>query len=202
MVLQKLQTATKKRKKIRSFADLTKLNIDGSPLTGQKLWRKKNESIANLNTFMQSNIDINNTRSMLHPGRAAFIPRSPYTQLGEAHQQLSAGRNSINTPIEEEYEEAASHSNLPLYQNPKKFGSVEDTNKKLQKEEDMKASDKQGATNTMEQSQQHEGGQKELQREALSAVFLASLSESGGEQLLATGSQIQLDPAKQQYYSG
>lgn len=198
MVLQKLQTATKKRKKIRSFADLTKLNMDGSPLTGQKLWRKKNESIANLNTFMQSNIDINNTRNMLHPGRAAFIPRSPYTQLGESKQQLSAGRNSINTPIEEEYEEAASHSNLPLYQNPKKFGSVEDTNKKtnLQKEEDTKAPEKQGAANTLELSQEHEGGQKEIQPENLSAVFLASLSESGGARLHATGSQIQLDPAK------
>ena len=75
MVLQKLQTAIKKRKKIRYFAYLTKLNIDGSPLTGQKLWRKKNEFIAKLNTFMHSNIDINNTRNMLHSGRAAFIPR-------------------------------------------------------------------------------------------------------------------------------
>jgi len=147
---------------------------------------------------MQSNIDINNTRNMLHPGGAAFIPRSPYTQLGEGKQQLSAGRNSINTPIEEECEEAASQSNLPLYQNPKKFGSVEDTNKEtiLQKGVDRKASDRQGAPNAVEQSQQHEGGQRETQREDLSAVFLASLSESGGELHHASGSQIQLDPRK------
>lgn len=52
-LLEKLQTATKKRKKIRSFADLTVLRGGTSPLAGQKLKREnKNASIANVSFLL------------------------------------------------------------------------------------------------------------------------------------------------------
>ena len=48
-LLEKLQTATRKRKKIRSFADLTVLRGGASPLAGEKLSQQnKNASIANV----------------------------------------------------------------------------------------------------------------------------------------------------------
>ena len=48
-LLEKLQIATKKRKKIRSFADLTALRGGTSPLAGQKLAREnQHASIANV----------------------------------------------------------------------------------------------------------------------------------------------------------
>jgi len=66
-LLEKLYVSTKKRKKLRSFEDLTVArDADISPFAGQKLMsRNKNASIANLQQFFHSKIGLNDDTTNL-----------------------------------------------------------------------------------------------------------------------------------------
>lgn len=105
-LLEKLYISTKKRKKTRSFSDLSVLRkTNESPFLGGKGQWNKTASIANLQTYLSSNImpnDMNVTGNVLRP----FIAKKSY--LKQSFGNHSASPNVI----EEEQDEMSQQNDL------------------------------------------------------------------------------------------